>query len=505
MLTFQMSLTSRLGGSCLLEVSNSPLPALLVLAVASRDVPGSSSIFYQGSSKSHVRFLMGIVQRSREGACTNGHAHHAEMEGSSEKEKLLKKRVNYTSSCSTESVERSVSESCSEHENPAVVKLSLNPWNLYMAFRRAKILTVEAVMFLYFFGIYLSGPLFQQYYLNRFSLDVLKNSAYPYVNETHCINKSEVDSFTHGGMYDAVVSHKATNLYIFGNVANRIVAITVTMIMGPLSDRYGRRLPIILVAVGATLQGLLNFAIVHFTLNMYFFILSGVVAGLFGDFSSLLMACYSYISDISSGRCRTIRIGVLEAVQFMAGLLAQGLGGLWFQRLDCDFTYPVLLCVASNVAIVLYTLFYLPESLPTEERRRKNSHKPSGFKLLLRGASIFFCRVREYSVWRLWFSIIPFVIMVVNVTGAMCINVFFFSDLDWGPGLIGAYQATSMGSNMVVLLVILPFLAAIKLPDVLISLIGVIFGCTMNLFLGLSTRTYQVFIGEYSLMLLLAC
>lgn len=421
-----------------------------------------------------------------------------------ESEKLLNLKASekHASSCSTINT---VDESYSEYENTAVVKLSLNPWNLYMAFRNAKILTVEVVMFLYFLGVYLSGPLFQQYYLNRYSLVVLKNTRYPYANISHCIERSEVDNYTRNNTYDRVVSHQATNLYIYGNLVNRVLAITVTMILGPLSDRYGRRLPIMLVAIGAVLQGLLSLAIVYFTLNMYYFILCGAIAGLFGDFSSLLMASYSYVSDISSGRWRTVRIGILEGVQFMAGLLAQGLGGFWFQKADCNFVYPVLLYVVFNMSIVLYTLVFLPESLTSEKRRRKNADKPKGPKLLLRGASIFFCRVREYSVWRLWFSIIPFVIMVVNVTGAMCINVFFFKDFNWGPGLIGAYQATSMGSNMVVLLVILPILVALKMPDLLISLIGVIFGCTMNLFLGLSTKTYQIFIGEFKMLISVKC
>lgn len=401
-------------------------------------------------------------------------------------------------------------ESDCEHEDESIAafKLHKNPWKLPMAFRDAKILTVEVVMFLYFFGVYLSGPLNQQYYLNRYSLEVLKNSSYPYANETHCLKKAEVNNYTctsdHESNttcdpYDGVVTHHATNLYIYGNLANRVVAITVTMILGPISDRYGRRLPIILVSIGASLSGLLNLAIVHFSLNMYFFILSGVISGLFGDFSSLLMACYSYVSDVSQGKWRTVRIGVIEGVQFMSGLLAQGLGGFWFQRVDCNFTYPLVLYILLNVTTVFYTLFYLPESLTSKERRAKNAGKPTGLKQLLRGLGIFGCQVKEYSVWRLWFCIVPFVIMVVNVTGAMVLNVFFFSDLNWSPGMIGAYQATTMGSNMLVVFAILPLLA-LKLPDVLISLIGVLFGSAMNFFLGLSTKVYQVFIGEQCIM-----
>lgn len=416
-----------------------------------------------------------------------------ELKVSSGSEKRL---IKHGSSCSTAVTVESDWETYLEGENPAMV--SLNPWDLYLAFRNAKIITVEPVIFLYMFGTYLYFPLYQQYFLNRYSLDVLQNTSYLYTNETRCINKSEVNNYSlNNNTYDEVVTHNASNLFIYTSLANRILSIAVTMILGPLSDRYGRRLPMMLVAVGATLQGLLGLAIVHFTLNMYLFILGGAIAGLFGDFASVLMACFSYISDISSGRWRTVRIGLAESMIFMAGLLAEGLGGLWFQKLNCKLASPLLLFIACNVTIVLYTLIFLPESVTSDERRRKNAGKPKGLKSLLRGASIFCCCIREYSVWRLWFSIVPVAILVINMAGATSIGVFFFSDLSWSPGRIGAYQATAMGSHMVALMVVLPILVALKMPDMLISLTGIFFSCTMNLFIGLSRRTYQLFIGEF--------
>lgn len=378
--------------------------------------------------------------------------------------------------------------------------VTLNPfllsWNFYQVLRNARVLTVEPVVFLYMFGTYLYFPLYQQYFLNRYSLDVLENTSYPFTNETRCINESDVTYYTgSNSTYKSVESH-ATRLFVISSVANKIASVIATLILGGLSDLYGRRPVILLVALGAALQIALCLCIVHFKLNMYFFVLSGVISGMFGDFASLLMACFAYASDISSNEWRTVRIGLVEAMLFLAGLLSEGLGGFWFQEIDCNIADPSMLVLASYSAIILYTLFFLPESLTSTERRIKAAKKPKGIKSLARGARIFFCQVSEYSVWRLWMALIPIAIIVANMTGVTSLTVFFFKDLNWRPGVIGAYQATAMGSHMLTLMVLLPILVACKFSDPLISLIALLFNCGMNLFIGLSTRTYQLFIGK---------
>ena len=374
---------------------------------------------------------------------------------------------------------------------------SLSPWSLYLAFRNAKILTVEPVVFLYMFGVYLSFPLFQQYYLNRYALNVLKNTSYPYANEIRCIDKDDVTRYTGDNTtYGDYVENNATLLFIYNSLAGQVLAIISTMVMGPVSDHYGRRPVIVMVALGASLQGLLNLVIIDFDLNLYFFVATGFISGVFGGFAAILMACFSYISDITSGKWRTLRIGITESMLFLAGLLSQGLGELWFQKLNCNIMPPLYLYIACNVAIIVYTLLLLPESLNSNERRRKNAGKPRGVKSLLRGAAIFFCQVKEYSVWKIWVAIVPVVIITVIMGAETSLGVFYFSSQKWKPALIGAYQATAMGSHMVGLMVLLPILVALKFPDPLITLIGVLFNCAMNLFLGLSTQVYEVFIGR---------
>ena len=375
--------------------------------------------------------------------------------------------------------------------------ISLNPWEWYLTFRNARLVTVEPVIFLYCFGMFLYASLYEQYFFNLYGKDKLKNTSFPDIDTPVCLNSSEIDHYTGiNGSYKVVEQH-SSNMLIYCLVTNKFVSIASSMIMGPLSDIYGRRPFIILVASGAVLQGVCAVLIVHFNLNVLLFILGAGISGFFGDFTAILMATFSYISDVSSGKWRTIRMGFGEAMMLLSGLLSQGLGGLWFQKLKCDFTYPLILYVACNFAIILYTLFLLPESLTKDDRERKRAGKPKGMQALVRGVMIFLFQVKEYSAWILWFMLLSILIVVLNMSGILTVLVLFFKAFNWGPEKIGQVQCVTQASSAVSLLLILPILVAFKLPDALITLIGLFFCYSMSVFMGLSTITYQFFIGEY--------
>ncbi len=375
--------------------------------------------------------------------------------------------------------------------------VSLNPWKWYLTFRNARLVTVEPVIFLYFFGEFLYASLIQQYIFNRYGLDKLKNdTSFPNDTASVCLNSSEIDEYTGMNGSYKVVERYSSNLLIYSLVANKFVSIAVSMIMGPLSDIYGRRPFIIVVAVGAIVQGVGVSLIVHFNFNVLLLILTQGLAGLGGDYTGMLTSTFSYISDVSSNRWRTMRMGLGQAVLFLAASMSQGLGGLWFEKLNCNLKNPLILYIACNAGIILYTLFLLPESLTEDDRKRMGTVKPKGMKVLLRGAMIFLFQIKEYSVWILWATLISVMFADLNIIGILNIQVLFFKAIDWGPKMIGIVQSLSQASSIAVVLLVLPILVALKLPDTLIVLIGLFFSYGMAVFMGLASITYQYFIGE---------
>lgn len=375
--------------------------------------------------------------------------------------------------------------------------VSLHPWNFYLACRNAKIVTVEPVIFLYMFAMWLNLPLFQQYIFNYFARRELElnNISFAFENKHVCFNRSLLEEYGENETIN-VVEDESNILTIYQSLANKLISIVVAIILGPLSDRYGRRPIILLVAIGGIIQGMGGIFITHFKLSVYYFILLGGVTGLFGDFAAFFMACFSYISDVSTGKWRTVRIGIAEAMVFLAGLLSEVLGGLWFKKLKCNFVPPLVAFICCHMIIGLYTLILLPKSLSKVEREMKSKNKSSGLQRQVRGIKIFLCMMKEYPVWKLWLAVIPLLIVIINMAGPAMIGVYFFKYLNWNSVEIGGYQATYMGSRMLALLILLPILVALKLPDPLISLIGVTFDCVMNLLTGITEVTYKLFIGK---------
>ena len=382
-----------------------------------------------------------------------------------------------------------------QHEAPVV---SLNPWNLFLACRNAKIVTIEPVIFLYMLGTYLYFPLYQNYYYLRFGLDQLRGTDFPIPNGSFCLNSSEVEDYG-GSVSSKIVQNLCDNLLTYGSVANRLLSIVATLIMGPLSDRYGRRVIILIVATGMLFQGVLSLFIVYFNLSVYLFILGQAITGLTGDFASMIMACFTYVVDVGSLRWRTLRIAIAEGMLFFAGAIGEGLvSGFWLQKLDCNFIPPLWLFVACALGIIGYTLALLPESLSRAERQQQK--KRNICETMATGFKIFFCQFQDYAVWKLWGGILIVFVLVTNMAGSVGMSIYYFKQkpsLNWDSEITGFYLGAEQISNMIGLLVVLPLFMACRAPDALIAIIGLAVHLAKNVFTGLALTTYQFFISKY--------
>jgi len=369
--------------------------------------------------------------------------------------------------------------------------LTVNPSECCLSFRMERIITVEPVIFLYMFGNFLFTTLAQQYFFNRYAMDqiAILNTTEGFVrNGSNCINVSVVDDYTgRNGTYKAV-EDQATLLAVYCALPYRLLSLILTLLLGPIS----------VTMCGSVLQGVCSLLIVHFNLNLYVFVVAYGVAGLGGGLPSILMASFSYVSDISSIKWRTVRIGIVESIVFLAGVLSAMLGGLWFRHLQCRLQNPLILFIVCNVVGIIYTLVLIPPSMSKEQRKIKNRNKTSGLKLMTRGFKILLGMIEKYksSVWIVWVALIPMLVIVINVFGSGSVNIFFLKALDWGPVKIGAQVATALSSRFLVLVIVLPILVAMKTPDSIISIVGACFSLAMNLFMGLTHKTYQVFIGK---------
>ena len=385
----------------------------------------------------------------------------------------------------------------------SAVTVSLNPLSLYQALRHARVVTVEPVVFLYYFAMYLMYPLTQEYYLNWYSLRALENTSYPFANQTRCITEMNIERYTDNHTTIAALESKATLVYMYRALATLLPGLIVTLAVGPLSDLFGRKPVMLLAALGACLQGVASIVLVCLKGDPYYFVLVGAVEGVFGYYASMMMACFAYVADISSGKWRTVRLGVVQAMVSMSSILALKLGAKWSETLRCGLLPPLYLFVACNVAILLYVILFLPESLTSEDRRRKNTNKPSGVKALVRGLGIFFCCVRKYTTWKLWSALIALGTTLLVMESPVAILSFYFKDLKWSPKRIENYQTVSMASHASALIFLLPFLVAVKVPDSLMALLGLVATICTNFLMGFTASKYLLFTSEHQICIII--
>ncbi len=136
-------------------------------------------------------------------------------------------------------------------------------------------------------------------------------------------------------------------------------------VLGELSDRYGRR-PILLIS----LLGLgIDYIFFAFAPTVIWLFVGRFIAGIFGASFSVANA---YIADISTKENKAKNfglIGVAFGVGFMIGPVIGGLLGKFGTEV------PFLFSAGLTLLNFMFGLFFIPESLPKEKRRKVNFKK----------------------------------------------------------------------------------------------------------------------------------
>ena len=318
---------------------------------------------------------------------------------------------------------------------------------------RRRVVTVEPVIFLYMFATFLYLSLSRQYYLQRYAEVYTVNTSFVWLNTSFCVNTTELEDQVGNFTFNEIQA--ATSYFVlYTSLANQLPSVISTLlVLGPLSDKLGRRIVIFLVASGQLFSGIVTTFVVHFHLNLNWLFIPNVISGFCGGFAGILSASFAYVADISFGKCRTVRIAILESMIFVSGAIAQGTIGVWLQKTDCEFEPPLWVYCAAYAFIMAYVLLILPASLSKKDRREKAAKYPRGPKMLVQGFRIFFLRLGQSRV-KLWMGMIALFVVTLNMVGSQEIGILFleYGPLRWGALQTGIYQAIAQVWKCVVTL-----------------------------------------------------
>lgn len=162
---------------------------------------------------------------------------------------------------------------------------------------------------------------------------------------------------------------KAQNLFNYHqSIMDSVLPLAVVLFAGSLSDRYGRKPPMLAVLAGFVLLATVYLVeALNPTWPAQVMYAGTLAVDSMGSWVVFNMAVYSYVADITTPETRTRRLAILDAVWYMGWPLGRLLGG-WLYRL-AGYAPVFGLSTGLWITCFLYTLLLVQESVDTSAPR----------------------------------------------------------------------------------------------------------------------------------------
>ncbi|NGT12003.1 MFS transporter [Clostridium perfringens] len=225
--------------------------------------------------------------------------------------------------------------------------------------------------------------------------------------------------------------------------------------LGALSDRYGRRLILLICLLGSSI-GYLIFGIGG---SIWVLFLGRIIDGVTGGSISTIFA---YFADITPKEERTKYFGWISAIAGIGAAIGPTLGGVL-----AKFGYAVPMYFGAIITLLnfIYGILYMPESLHENNRLKKITLvRLNPFTQLMSVLSM-------KNLKRLLIS--AFLIWIPNGSLQSIFSLFTMDTFNWTPTLIGLMFSIMGIQDIISQGLIMPKLL-MKLSDVKIAILGMV-------------------------------
>ena len=166
--------------------------------------------------------------------------------------------------------------------------------------------------------------------------------------------------------YDKVQEESA-NILTFLTFFSTALAVIPILVLGSLTDRYGRKVPLLISLFGLLAKEIVMLVTVYRGLSLWYLVIGEICIGLTGHFGLPLAAIMGMIADTTkAGQERATRITIIEAVVASAVALSNLGVGFWIK--DGNYKDSIIMCVSLSTFAILLTFGCLPETLTKEKR-----------------------------------------------------------------------------------------------------------------------------------------
>ncbi|KAF7270269.1 hypothetical protein GWI33_016735 [Rhynchophorus ferrugineus] len=223
--------------------------------------------------------------------------------------------------------------------------------------------TVEVPLFLAFFGFLLTDNLNTNLMIFRTCYVSLG------LDKANCSLLGIVSNETTKEL-EKVVQPKADIILMTKTCIDSVFGALMCLFVGAWSDRFGRKPVIVINLIG---QSVMMWVMTVFAAldnaSPWYMLICSVPVILTGGGASFLTVLLAYVSDTSSAENRGLRMGIFEATMAAAVLLGNMSSSYLLKATNYEVVY--LVATLSLFLALLYTIFWIPESLQSLETENK--------------------------------------------------------------------------------------------------------------------------------------
>jgi len=349
-------------------------------------------------------------------------------------------------------------------------------------------ISVEPVTFCYACALILHAPLIQQYVYQRISED---HGFVTRLGEdvSSCgVSEETLEAESHGIRKD--VQSLTSYMHLGVILSASLPSLFMALLLGSWSDKVGRRIVIFLPVVGGILDSTCILITMFLRAPLYFLFIGSFMNGLCGFFTTMVLAVFSYIADITDENDRALRLGVLEAVAFTSGMLSHMTSGWWIRHLG--FKAPYIFILALHLTSLLYIVFILPESKPDVDKRKlKDLFSPMHITKVFK----IFHRTDKKQKWQLYGLVLTSAFMMISSIGFGSVIVLYTLDIPFcfSPIIIGYFLADCMFMQALGAIFALVILQKF-LSEIMLTQLGIVSIISSLVMIAVITKKWQMFI-----------
>ena len=321
----------------------------------------------------------------------------------------------------------------SEHdtENPQEIKRKAPP---------SCNITVEPVTFFYACAMILHTPVIQQYVYSRVALSRGLTVSNYQSDATKCELSASGDSYRYRESRNSVQA-EASLVHLGIVLSASVPSIVMALLLGAWSDKVGRKIVMLLPIIGGLIDTTCILVVMYANLPVYALFFGSFINGICGFFTTMILAVFSYVADITEESRRAFRLGILEAIAFLSGMISHLTSGWWIKHLG--FKSPYWLILGLHLCNLFYVLIFLPETMKhTEKKRLKDLFDREHFYRIIR----LFTNADLDKKWPLIGLMLASAFMMISSIGFGSLIVLYALDAPFccSPIMIGYFLAESM-------------------------------------------------------------